>query len=202
MRLIRSKGVGVFFVTQTPKDVPSDVLAQLGSRVQHALRAHTPDDAKALKATVSTYPTSGYDLGEVLQGLATGEAIVTVMNEKGAPTPVAWTRLRAPQGSMEPTPAVMMQATVLVSPLHAKYGVAVDPHSAAEALDARAEEAESARAAAEAEAAAEKKAEREQERKERERQAAGKKAADRVGSVVTSGARTVVNQLLRNLFKK
>lgn len=231
VRLIRSKGVGVFFVTQTPKDVPSDVLAQLGSRVQHALRAHTPDDAKALKATVSTYPTSGYDLGEVLQGLATGEAIVTVMNEKGAPTPVAWTRLRAPQGSMEPTPAVMMQATVLVSPLHAKYGVAVDPHSAAEALDARAEEAESARAAAEAEAAAaaaavqaakeaekaalaearkaereaaaaEKKAEREQERKERERQAAGKKAADRVGSVVTSGARTVVNQLLRNLFKK
>jgi len=180
---------------------------------------------------VSTYPTSGYDLGEALQGLATGEAIVTVMNEKGAPTPVAWTRLRAPQGSMEPTPAVMMQATVLVSPLHAKYGVAVDPHSAAEALDARAEEAESARAAAEAEAAAaaaavqaakeaekaalaearkaereaaaaEKKAEREQERKERERQAAAKKAADRVGSVVTSGARTVVNQLLRNLFKK
>lgn len=230
VRLIRSKGVGVFFVTQTPKDVPSDVLAQLGSRVQHALRAHTPDDAKALKATVSTYPTSGYDLGEVLQGLATGEAIVTVMNEKGAPTPVAWTWLRAPQGSMEPAPAVMMQATVLVSPLHAKYGVAVDPHSAAEALDARAEEAESARAAAEAEAAAaaavqaakeaekaalaearkaereaaaaEKKAEREQERKERERQAAGKKAADRVGSVVTSGARTVVNQLLRNLFKK
>ena len=104
VRLIRSKGVGVFFVTQTPKDVPSDVLAQLGSRVQHALRAFTPDDAKALRATVGTYPRSGYDLERVLQELGTGEAIVTVMSEKGAPTPVAWTRLRAPQGLMSPTP--------------------------------------------------------------------------------------------------
>ena len=81
-----------------PKDVPGDVLAQLGSRVQHQLRAFTPDDAKALRATVSTYPNSGYDLEETLTMLGTGEAIVTVMNEKGAPTPVAWTRLRAPQG--------------------------------------------------------------------------------------------------------
>ena len=102
VRLIRSKGVGVFFVTQTPKDVPGDVLAQLGSRVQHALRAFTPDDAKALRATVGTYPRSGYDLERVLQELGTGEAIVTVMSEKGAPTPVAWTRLRAPQGLMSP----------------------------------------------------------------------------------------------------
>lgn len=89
VRLIRSKGVGVFFVTQTPKDVPSDVLGQLGSRVQHALRAFTPEDAKALKATVGTYPKSGYQLDEVLQSLGTGEAIVTVMSEKGSPTPVA-----------------------------------------------------------------------------------------------------------------
>ena len=72
VRLIRSKGVGIVFVTQTPKDVPSDVLAQIGSRVQHQLRAHTPDDARALKATVSTYPTSGYNLGEVLTTLSDG----------------------------------------------------------------------------------------------------------------------------------
>ena len=111
VRLIRSKGVGVFFVTQTPKDVPTDVLAQLGSRVQHQLRAHTPDAAKALKATVSTYPNSSYDLEEVLTQLAIGEAIVTVMNEKGAPSPVAWTRVRAPQGSMEPTPADQIKAS-------------------------------------------------------------------------------------------
>ena len=134
VRLIRSKGVGIFFVTQTPKDVPNDVLAQIGSRVQHQLRAHTPDDARALKATVSTYPMSGYDLAEVLTSLSIGEAIVTVMNENGAPTPVAWTRLRAPQGSMSPTPAPTMQATVDASPLLAKYGTPVDPDSAREML--------------------------------------------------------------------
>ena len=134
VRLIRSKGVGIFFVTQTPKDVPNDVLAQIGSRVQHQLRAHTPDDARALKATVSTYPTSGYDLGEVLTSLAIGEAIITVMNEKGAPSPVAWTRLRAPQGSMSPTPAATMQSTVDASPLMAEYGTPVDPESAREIL--------------------------------------------------------------------
>ncbi len=231
VRLIRSKGVGIFFVTQTPKDVPGEVLAQLGSRVQHALRAHTPDDAKALKATVSTYPKSGYDLGEVLQSLATGEAIVTVMNEKGAPTPVAWTRMRAPQGSMDPVAPVMMQAAVLVSPLQAKYGAAVDEHSAAEMLEQRAAETEAAkiaeaeaaeaekeaaRAAAEEEKAAaaeakrlereaiaaEKQQQREEERKERERAAAAKKVSGQIGSVVTSGVRTVVNQVLRNLFRK
>src|SRR5690606_23211178 len=99
VRLIRSKGVGIFFVTQTPKDVPADVLAQLGNRVQHALRAFTPDDAKALRATARTFPTSDYDLEEVLTSMGTGEAVVTVLTEKGAPTPVAWTRLRAPQAS-------------------------------------------------------------------------------------------------------
>ena len=134
VRLIRSKGVGIFFVTQTPKDVPNDVLAQIGSRIQHQLRAHTPDDAKALKSTVSTYPTSGYDLAEVLTSLAIGEAIVTVMNERGAPSPVAWTRLRAPQGSMSPTPAATMQATVDASPLLAKYGTPIDNESAREIL--------------------------------------------------------------------
>ncbi|MET0449980.1 MAG: helicase HerA-like domain-containing protein, partial [Aeromicrobium sp.] len=137
VRLIRSKGVGIFFVTQTPKDVPSDVLAQLGSRVQHQLRAHTPDAAKALKATISTYPNTTYDLEEVLTSLGIGEAIVTVMSDKGAPTPVAWTRLRAPQGSMDPTPSDQIRTAVAASPLLAKYGTAVDPESASEILGAR-----------------------------------------------------------------
>ena len=137
VRLIRSKGVGVFFVTQTPKDVPTDVLAQLGSRVQHQLRAHTPDAAKALRATVSTYPNSSYDLEEVLTQLAIGEAIVTVMNEKGAPSPVAWTRVRAPQGSMEPTPADQIATAVNASPLLAQYGTAVNPESATESIEAK-----------------------------------------------------------------
>ncbi|MET0672930.1 MAG: helicase HerA-like domain-containing protein [Microbacterium pygmaeum] len=150
VRLIRSKGVGVFFVTQTPKDVPSDVLAQLGSRIQHALRAFTPDDAKALRATVGTYPKSGYDLERVLQELGTGEAIVTVMSEKGAPTPVAWTRLRAPQGLMSPTPDPQIEAAIKASPLLAKYGTAIDRESAREILTARMNAANEAAAAEEA----------------------------------------------------
>ncbi|HEU4949061.1 MAG TPA: helicase HerA-like domain-containing protein [Kribbella sp.] len=137
VRLIRSKGVGVFFVTQTPKDVPDDVLAQLGSRVQHQLRAHTPNDAKALKATVSTFPNSSYDLAEVLTQLGIGEAIVTVMNEKGAPTPVAWTRLRAPQSLMAPAPAEQLAAAVQASANYPKYTEVVDRESAYEKLAAK-----------------------------------------------------------------
>ncbi|MBT8799224.1 helicase HerA-like domain-containing protein, partial [Microbacterium flavum] len=165
VRLIRSKGVGVFFVTQTPKDVPGDVLAQLGSRIQHALRAFTPDDAKALRATVGTYPKSGYDLERVLQELGTGEAIVTVMSEKGAPTPVAWTRLRAPQGLMSPTPDPDIERAVHASPLLAKYGTAIDPESAREILTAKmnaAAEKDAAEQAAKAQAAAQKELDKQQ----------------------------------------
>ncbi|WP_243854584.1 helicase HerA-like domain-containing protein [Canibacter zhoujuaniae] len=134
VRLIRSKGVGVFFITQSPKDIPNDVLAQLGSRIQHQLRAHTPDDAKALKAASATYPQSGYKLENVLTQLGTGEAIITVLSESGAPTPTAWTRMRAPQGSMDPTAPETIAAAVAASPLLAKYGTPVDPESAYEIL--------------------------------------------------------------------
>lgn len=136
VRLIRSKGVGVFFVTQTPKDVPGDVLAQLGNRVQHALRAFTPDDQKALNATVKTFPNSPYDLEEVLTGLGTGEAVVTVLSEKGAPTPVAATRLRAPRSLMGPVAPDALDRAVQASPLHARYAQAVDRESAYEKLTA------------------------------------------------------------------
>ncbi|MFF8610047.1 helicase HerA-like domain-containing protein [Streptomyces sp. NPDC015346] len=138
VRLIRSKGVGVFFVTQTPKDVPGDVLGQLGNRVQHALRAFTPEDAKALKATVRTFPNSPYDLEEVLTGLGTGEAVVTVLSETGAPTPVAATRLRAPESLMGPVEAGALEAAVKASPLYGRYGEAVDRESAYERLTAQA----------------------------------------------------------------
>ena len=148
MRLIRSKGVGVFFVTQSPTDVPREVLGTAGSRVQHALRAFTPEDAKALKATASTYPTSSYDLEEVLTSLGTGEAVVTVLSERGAPTPVAWTRLRAPQSLMAPAPETEVSARVQASPLQARYGQAVDRDSAYERLTARLTQAESPACAA------------------------------------------------------
>ncbi|MGB9376509.1 MAG: helicase HerA-like domain-containing protein, partial [Mycobacteriales bacterium] len=137
VRLIRSKGVGVFFVTQTPKDVPEDVLGQLGNRVQHALRAFTPNDAKALKATVSTFPNSPYDLEEVLTQLGIGEAVVTVLSEKGAPTPVAWTMLRPPRSLMSTLDPAAQQKIVSASPLQAEYGTAVDRDSAYERLLAK-----------------------------------------------------------------
>lgn len=140
VRLIRSKGVGVFFVTQTPKDVPADVLAQLGSRVQHQLRAHTPNDAKALKATVSTYPTSEYDLADLLVRLGTGEAVVTVMDPDGAPTPVAWTRIWAPESSMGPSEPGLLRQIVAQSPLMARYGQTIDRDSAREMLTRKLEE--------------------------------------------------------------
>ena len=142
VRLIRSKGVGVFFVTQSPTDVPDDVLAQLGSRIQHQLRAATPNDAKALKQTVNTYPHSAYDdLGKVILSLGIGEAIVTVMNERGAPTPVAWTRLRAPESLMGPADAGG-DGAVGRRPRRsiAKYAEAVDRESAREKLAAKLEE--------------------------------------------------------------
>jgi DNA helicase HerA-like ATPase len=142
----------VFFVTQSPTDVPDDVLAQLGSRVQHQLRAHTPNEAKALKATVNTYPTSSYgDLGQVLTSLGIGEAVITVMNERGAPTPVAWTRLRAPESLMGTADPKHMAAAVTTSPLNGKYAVAVDRESARELLAQRLE-AGAVKAQAEAEA--------------------------------------------------
>ncbi len=141
VRLIRSKGVGVFFVTQSPTDVPDAVLAQLGSRVQHQLRAATPNDAKALKQTVNTYPHSAYaDLGQVILSLGIGEAIVTVMSERGAPTPVAWTKLRAPQSLMGAADPATMEQSVKSSPLFAKYAEPVDRESAREKLAAKLEQ--------------------------------------------------------------
>ena len=134
VRLIRSKGVGVFFITQTPKDVPNDVLAQLGSRIQHQLRAHTPDDAKALKATVNTYPTSDYDLGELLTSLGIGQAVVTVMDPDGAPTPVAWTRIFAPTSTMGPTDPARMSQMITSSPLYPRYAQEINRDSAQEML--------------------------------------------------------------------
>lgn len=136
VRLIRSKGVGIFFVTQNPTDIPGEVLGQLGARVQHALRAFTPDDAKALKQTVSTYPKSEhYDLSETLTSLGIGEAVVTVLSSKGVPTPVAHTRLLSPRSRMGVADNVA--ATTAQSKLLAKYGTRIESESAHELLAAR-----------------------------------------------------------------
>ena len=138
VKLIRSKGVGVFFCSQLPTDIPDEVLSQLGARVQHALRAFTPNDQKALTKTVKTYPVSDvYKLDEALTSLGIGEAIVTVLSEKGAPTPVAWTMIRSPRSSMDAMPADAIAAAAKASSLYATYGTTVDSESAYEMLTAK-----------------------------------------------------------------
>jgi hypothetical protein len=139
VRMIRSKGVGVFFCTQVPKDVHEDVLAQLGNRIQHALRAFTPEDAKALRAAIQTYPKSDfYDLEELLPSLGIGEAAVTILSESGVPTPVVHTSMRAPASRMGPADDVA--AAAKASPLYAKYGKREERESAREKLAARLEQ--------------------------------------------------------------
>ena len=151
-RLIRSKGVGVYFVTQAPTDVPSSVLAQLGNRVQHALRAFTPDDADALRKTARTFPTTTfYEVEKTITSLGIGEALVTVLSPKGVPTPLAATRLLPPDSLMAALPDADLQARIAASPFRAKYGQTIDRQSAYEIITAR---IDAARAAAQAAAPA------------------------------------------------
>ena len=173
VRLIRSKGVGVVFVTQTPKDIPSDVLAQLGSRIQHGLRASTPDDFKKLKATVQTFPKTSLELDEVLTTLGTGEAVVTVLDPKGNPTPVTPVGIWAPASVMGPASADTIARVNQSSAIMGRYRDAVNPDSAEEKLARRAEEAQAAREEAAARAAAAK----EEEKARKEAEKAAEKAA-------------------------
>ncbi len=137
-RLIRSKGVGIYFVTQAPTDVPSAVLAQLGNRVQHALRAFTPDDADALRKTARTFPTTEfYDVEKTITSLGTGEALVTVLSPRGVPTPLAATRLLAPDSLMAPIAPEAFQAALVGSMFSSKYGATVDRSSAYEIINGR-----------------------------------------------------------------
>jgi len=145
-RLIRSKGVGVYFVTQAPTDVPSSVLAQLGNRIQHALRAYTPDDAEALRKTARTFPmTDFYDVERTITSLGIGEALVTVLSPRGVPTPLAATRLLAPDSLMAPIDEVEFRGRIATSPFLARYGATIDRESAHERITGR---LASARAAA------------------------------------------------------
>ncbi|MBL1078680.1 DUF853 family protein [Nocardia sp. 2] len=135
VKLIRSKGVGVFFCTQLPTDIPNAVLSQLGARIQHALRAFTPEDQAALSKTVRTYPkTKTYDLEKALTSLGIGEAVVTVLSEKGAPTPVAWARMQPPRSLMDTIGDDGIRSRAQQSTLQAKYGQTIDRDSAYEIL--------------------------------------------------------------------
>jgi DNA double-strand break repair helicase HerA and related ATPase len=191
VRLVRSKGVGIFFVTQTPKDVPTDVLAQLGNRVQHALRAFTPDDEKALRATANTFPRSAfYDIPSILTSLGIGEALVTALGPRGTPTPVVATLMAPPMSLMGPIPPADLNERVVRSPFHAKYGTAIDRESARETLQERAEHGAAGAPAGSAGSAG----------------SAGRgkgetTVADSVGTILKSPvARAVGKELVRGLF--
>jgi hypothetical protein len=137
-RLIRSKGVGVYFVTHAPTDVPSPVLSQLGNRVQHALRAFTPDDADALRKTARTFPTTDlYDVEKTITSLGIGEALVTVLTPSGVPSPLAATRLLPPDSLMAAIDEAAFRTIADGSVFVGKYGTPVDRESAHEVISAR-----------------------------------------------------------------
>ena len=140
VRLIRSKGVGVYFVTQNPADVPEAVLAQLGARVQHALRAYTPAEQKGLRAAAASFRENpAFDTAETLQQLGVGEALVSTLDEKGAPSMVARTLIRPPNSRLGPITPAERAAVMAQSPVGALYDETVDRDSAHELLQARAE---------------------------------------------------------------
>ena len=141
VKLIRSKGIGLFFVTQNPKDVPEDVLAQLGLKVQHALRAFTAKDRKAIKLASENYPDSEYyDVDETLTQLGIGEAFISVLNEKGRPTPLAATMMRAPMSRMDVLTEKELKQLIENSRLFYKYNEEIDRESAYEILSEKIEE--------------------------------------------------------------
>ena len=140
VKLIRSKGIGLYFVTQNPKDVPEDILAQLGLKIQHALRAFTAKDRKAIKLAAENYPSSEYyDTKEVLTQLGIGEAFVSVLNEKGIPTPLARTMLRAPMSRMDVLTDKELDGVIDNSRLFHKYNQELDRESAYELLNSKIE---------------------------------------------------------------
>lgn len=157
VKLIRSKGIGVYFITQNPTDVPKGVLAQLGLKIQHALRAFTANDRQAIKQTADNYPTSEYyQTDEILTSLGIGEALVTALNEKGIPTPLAATMLRAPMSRMDVLTEDEIAEINSDSKLVKKYAEATDSKSAYEILTEKTEKIQEEQAEIEEEKAEEK----------------------------------------------
>lgn len=199
IKLIRSKGVGIFFVTQNPADIPEEVLGQLGMKVQHALRAFTAKDRKAIKLAAQNYPmTDHYKIETLLTELGIGEALVTVLNEKGIPTPLAHTMLRAPQSRMDVLTDAEIKAILKKSDIIEKYNEEVDRESAYEVLSSKIEEAQKA------EQQEELKKEQEKARKSSSR---GSKKAEKstlekmINSTTTRQiGRTVARELTRGLL--
>jgi len=213
VRLIRSKGVGIYFVTQNPADIPDAVLGQLGARVQHALRAYTPADQKGLKAAAQSFRVNpGFDTAETIQALGVGEALVSTLDAKGAPCVVQKTLIRPPVSRLGPLTPEERTALIARSPVAGLYDTAQDRDSAYEILQGRAQQAqresEAEKAEAEAEkarAAEDKVREREEAREARESRAAPRaRASSRQGMAETfakSLLRTVASQAGREIMR-
>ncbi len=214
VRLIRSKGVSVWFITQNPADIPESVLGQIGSRVQHALRAYTPNEQKALRYAARSFRVNpDFDTETVLQELAVGEALVSVLDAKGVPTVVQRAGILPPQSSMAAAPESTIRAVIEASPLAEKYTAVVDRESAYELLvaqheqEAAAQAEEAERAAAEKEEAERKKAEEKAAAEKAKADAAKKKAAaarkkTSVGSkVVNSAVNSIGREIGRSLVR-
>ena len=217
VRLIRSKGVSVWFITQNPMDIPESVLAQIGNRVQHALRAYTPNEQKAIRAAARSFRVnSAFDTETVLQELATGEALVSMLDEKGIPGIVQRANILPPKSSMNAVEPAVIGTVLAVSPLMEKYKTALDRESAYEILTAQAEEA--ARAAEELARQKEEEKQRLLEEKqklmEEKAKAAEKKALERelakkqssrsgsmMGKVTSSAMNTIGREVGRQLIR-
>jgi DNA helicase HerA-like ATPase len=195
VRLIRSKGVGVYFVTQNPVDVPDDVLGQLGNRIQHALRAYTPRDAKAVKAAATTFRENpNVDTEKVITELGVGEALVSVLDPEGIPTMVQQTKIRPPESRMGPATPEERKTVFAQSPIKNVYDEAIDRESAAEKLSARADDAT-------------KQAEKSQQQVDRERKYEPKTTKKRSSretttqTVVKSAAKVVTSRLGQQIIR-
>ena len=199
VKLIRSKGVGIFFITQNPNDIPDAILGQLGLKVQHALRAFTAKDRKAIKTAAQNFPeTEHYDVAELLTSMGIGESLVTALGENGTPTPLAQTYMRAPQSRMGVLSETEINAIINASSIVAKYNENIDRESAFEILSAKiegfksaAEEAEDSKEAKQEAEAMEKariKAEKEEEREDAKAAAQRQKVMGKVGKEVANVA--------------
>lgn len=194
-RLIRSKGVGVYFITQNPDDVPSDILGQLGNRVQHALRAYTPRDQKALRAAAETFrPNERFDTEEAIRDVGVGEALVSTLEKKGVPSVVERTLIRPPSSRLGPIDMDQRKAVMAGSPVAGLYDTPQDRESAHEILARRAEEA--AREAEEVEAR-----EAAAEEKEREFKSARRYDGTRTTTTRRRNSDTVGETLMKEVIR-
>ena len=185
VKLIRSKGIGLYFVTQNPTDVPEAVLSQLGLKVQHALRAFTAKDRKAIKLTAENYPdTDFYDTAEVLTSLGIGEALISALDEKGRPTPLAATMMRAPMSRMDVLTPTELNALYDESKLMMKYNEEIDRESAYEMLNEKIKKAEALKAREDERLAKEK--ERERQTRKKRKSSGGYQRQNPVVKVLTS----------------